>query len=370
LKITFKSKIQNGLDTISGPVTDVRSEIIAEIDSMVAYHGTPTVGAMLEARRYFAGDNVKYGLNRYSDSRFTGSPYYWGRYSRVSTPESYAGGTVVRSPNCNINAPDGKYCASEYITGSPTYISPFTHECQTNHIVLLTDGDPTADTAAANEVKAITGGGCVDQLGGRGTCGEEIASYLSTNDQHTFGGEQTITTHTIGFNFTTQWLKDVASEGGGGYYTADTASQLSSALSNIIDSVQDDGSSFVAPGATVDNFSKVSHRSDIYLALFQPKSTPDWSGNLKRYDFSGNPASLHDKNDEPALDSDTGNFKESSQSFWSTTTDGNIVSRGGAAGRLTPSTRNAYTYTGTNTDLTHESNEFSTDNDLITQWYF
>lgn len=366
LKVTFKSSIKSIQDEISGPVTDVRSEIISEIESMVAFHGTPTVGAMLEARRYFAGDMVQYGLNRYADSNYIGSPYYWGRYSRVSSPDSYTGGTVVRDPSCNINAPDGKYCASEHITGAPTYISPFTHECQTNHIVLLTDGEPTADSTAANEVKSITGAGCIDQSGGRGTCGEEIASYLSTNDQHTHGGEQTITTHTIGFNFTTQWLKDVASEGGGGYYTADTASQLSAALANIIDSVQDDGSSFVAPGATVDNFSKVSHRSDIYLALFQPKSTPGWNGNLKRYDFSGNPASLHDTNDNPALDGDTGSFKDSSQSFWSATPDGNIVAKGGAAGRLTPSTRNVYTFTGSNKSLTDDSNEFAADNDLIT----
>ena len=367
LKITFKSSIRSAQDEISGPVSDVRSEIISEIDSMVAKGGTPTVGAMLEARRYFAGENVNYGLNRFADSASTGFPQYRGRYSRVSTPDSYTGGTIVRDPRCNINAPDGVYCASEHITGTPIYVSPFTHECQSNHIVLLTDGIPTEDATAEDEVKALTGAGCVDQSGGKGTCGEELASYLHTNDQHTFSGDQTITTHTIGFNFTTQWLKDIANDGGGGFYTADTASQLSAALANIIDSVQDDGSSFVAPGATVDNFSKVSHRSDIYLALFQPRSTPDWNGNLKRYDFSGNPATLHDKNENPALDDDdSGNFKDSSQSFWSTTADGNIVAQGGAAGRLTPSTRNVFTYTGSNENLTDDTNEFSTDNDLIT----
>lgn len=363
LKITFKSNIQNTLDTITGPVTDVRSEIIAEIDSMVANHGTPTVGAMLEARRYFAGDQVKYGLNRYANYTSTSST---GRYSRVSTPDSYTGGTVVRDASCNINAPDGRYCASEHITGSPTYISPFTHECQSNHIVLLTDGEPNADSTAASEVMALTGGGCVDEPGGYGTCGEEIASYLSNYDQHSHSGDQTITTHTIGFNFTTQWLKDVASEGGGGYYTADTASQLSAALANIIDSVQDDGTTFVAPGATVDHFSKISHRNDIYLALFQPKSGPRWVGNLKRYDFSGKPAVLHDANDNPAIDPETGQFYNEAKSIWSATADGNHVPAGGAASRLVPGDRKLYTYTGTSSYLTADSNKFDESNDDIT----
>lgn len=368
LRIVFESQIQSAQDKINGPVTDVRSEIIAEIDSMVASGNTPTVGAMLEARRYFSGQNVRYGLNRYDNSTYADSPYYWGRYSRVSTPSSYTGGTVVRHNSCNTNAPDGKYCSTENITGQPVYISPFTHECQSNHIVLLTDGQPTADATAASRVTDLVPGGCVDQPGGKGTCGEEIAEYMSTNDQHTFGGDQFITTHTIGFNFTTQWLRDIAASGGGGYYTADTADQLSSALANIIDSVQDGGSSFVAPGATVDNFSKVSHRNDIYLALFQPKATPDWDGNLKRYDFTGNPAVLHDSQDppQPAIDPATGKFFDEAKSHWSLTADGNAVTQGGASGRITPTDRNVYTYTGSSEYLTHDTNAFKTGNALIT----
>ncbi len=368
LRIDFETQIRTAQDKINGPVTDVRSEIIAEVDAMTADHGTPTVGALLEAKRYFAGSDVHYGLNRFADRNAVKYPYYRGRYSRVSTPDSYTGGTVVRSASCYENALDGQYCSEEHITGSPVYVSPFTHECQTNHIVLLTDGDPTADSAAANSVISLTGSSCDEQSGGRGTCGEEIAEYMNTVDQHSFGGDQFITTHTIGFNFTTQWLKDVAKAGGGGYYTADTSLQLSSALANIIDSVQDESSSFVAPGATVDNFSKVSHRNDIYLALFQPQSTPGWKGNLKRYDFSGNPAQLHDASTpkKQAVDPETGKFHDDSKSHWSATADGNTIAAGGAASRLLPNARKVYTYTGTNPNLAHGSNAFSIDNGAIT----
>lgn len=138
------------------------------------------------------------------------------------------------------------------------------------------------------------------------------------------------------------------------------------ALSNIIASVQDESASFVAPGATVDNFSKVSHRSDIYLALFRPGATPAWTGNLKRYDYSGNPASLRDENKNPAVDPNTGNFYDTARSAWSNSADGNFVAKGGAAGRLNPASRNVYTYTGESDNLTLESNRFSADNAAIT----
>lgn len=366
LKIDYETKIRTSADKISGPVTDVRSEIIEEMDSIVAYHGTPTVGALLEARKYFAGGEVDYGKTRsiYHDTWIAGSPYYWGRYSRVSTPESYIGGSVSRNNSCTDNALDSVHCATEEIVGNAYYVSPFTHECQSNHIVLLTDGAPTSDSAAVSKVENIIGTSCEDKDGG--TCGEEIAQYMIENDQHSFDGDQFITTHTIGFNFTTQWLRDVASAGGGGFYTADSANQLSAALENIINSVQDDATTFVAPGATVDHFSKISHRNDIYLALFQPKSTPRWVGNLKRYDFSGSPAELYDVDGDPAVDSETGYFKDGSRSFWSASDDNNTVGAGGAAGRLVAGSRNIYTYAGTSKLLTNETNVFDADNEAIT----
>ncbi len=364
LKIEYETRIRTAADKVSGPVTDVRSEIIEEMEAMVASGGTPTVGALLEAQRYFAGDAVDYGKTRVHE--YADWPNYWGTYSRVSTPGSYTGGTVVRHSDCQENALDSRYCSTEHITGDPIYISPFTHECQSNHIVLLTDGYPTPDSTAANKVLSITGGTCEEKSGGNGTCGAEIAKHMFENDQHDFAGDQFITTHTIGFNFSTDWLRDVASDGGGSFYTADSAGQLSTALANIINSVQEEATTFVAPGATVDHFSKISHRSDIYLALFQPKASPQWVGNLKRYDFSGKPAVLTDANNEAAIDPETGEFKEGAQSIWSASPDGNSVPSGGAASRLTPSTRNIYTYTGTSKYLPHTSNEFDSDNDKIT----
>lgn len=358
LKITFKSQIRTAADQIDGPVTDVRSEIIQALNDMLPEGGTPTVGALLEGRRYFEGENVKYGKFRYYNSAYTGSPYYWGRYGRISHRESYTGGSVLKDNRCLSNALNGRYCATERISGTAKYISPIEDECQANHIVILTDGEPTVDSGAITEVKALTGGSCDPQKHDEGTCGEELADYLKESDNK-------IMTHTIGFNFTTQWLKDVASAGGGGYYTADTASQLSNALTSIINGVQDVNTTFVAPGVTVDRFSKLTHRNDLYLALFQPKSSPRWTGNMKRYQLNGNPLTLYDANNKRAMDSN-GDFKETAKSYWSDSADGNDVGKGGAAHELTNhSTRNIYTNISGN-DLTSTANAFTKSNSALT----
>lgn len=374
LKVKFKTFITSASDLITGPVSDVRTEIIEQLDDMIANHGTPTVGGLLEAQRYFSGSPVDYGLNREPNYNDTLWPSYQGRYSRVSHPDSYEGGTVQRDYRCLSNAMNSKYCANEVITGNPVYKSPITHECQTNHIVLLTDGSPTADPDSITDVTTLTGAGCDAEALDEGTCGEEIAEYMNTVDQHTgIDSEQSITTHTIGFNFNTNWLKDVADAGGGGFYTADSAAQLSSAFANILDSVQDVNTTFVAPGATVDRFSKLSHRSDLYLALFKPKATPGWVGNLKRYDILGDPPQLHDASEpdpKPAVDPVSGQFFPDTISAWSLTPDGNNVASGGAASRLDHTTRMVVSNISDSNELSLLANQVSSTNDLFTTAHF
>jgi type IV pilus assembly protein PilY1 len=358
LKIRYETRIRTASDKITGPVSDVRSEIIQVLNDMLPEGGTPTVGAMLEAKRYFEGDDVEYGKFRYPFSQYHGAPHYWGKYGRISHEDSYTGGNPVRSHLCLTNALNGINCPSEQIAGPAKYISPIESECQSNHIVLLTDGYPTVDAPTRSAVTGLTGSSCDPQQFDQGTCGEELAEFLKDSDTP-------ITTHTIGFNFTTQWLRDVAQAGGGGFYTADTADQLSEALNRIISGVQDVNTTFVAPGVTVDRFSRLTHRNDLYLALFQPKSTPRWVGNMKRYELNGQPVSLYDANDNLAIDPATGQFFESAQSYWSDSADGNNVSAGGAAHELDHNVRKVYTDINGD-DLTAVGNVFDISNSDLT----
>ena len=123
---------------------------------------------------------------------------------------------------------------------------------------------------------------------------------------------------------------------------------------------------FTAPGATVNQFNRLSHRDDIYFALFQPSDRPTWSGNLKRYKLGVSSttgddteeANILDVNETIAVDSETGFFRSSARSFWTrldsdgnatTEADGANVQQGGAASRIGANdmgNRKLYTYTG------------------------
>jgi len=342
------------------------------LDQLVTGGKTPTVGALLEAKRYLAGENVVYGKFRAKGDENGNPKNNVPRYSRVSHPDTYTGGEVVRDDECQDNALNSFKCRDEKITGDPVYISPVTHECQPNHIILLTDGDPTEDPEAVAATKALTGGTCVVQEDDRGTCGIELAEHLNDVDlftnQKTGNSDQTITTHAIGFNFSTPWLRDVANKGGGGYFTASTANDLTAAISTIVSNVERIDSTFVAPGATIDQFSRLSHREDVYMSLFKPNLTPSWIGNVKKYNLKGSPPKLLDMNANEAVDPDTGTFVEGAKSFWSATADGNNIELGGAASRLDPQDRRLYTKAPDVTDnsLTATVNRIAYDNDLIT----
>ena len=336
-----------------------RDKLKQVLQGMKYAGGTPSVEAFYEATRYFKGLSIDYGKER-----GLGSSKH--QYHRVSHPESYTGGSLNRSSDCSDDNLNSSNCKYEKIENSPTYISPMNDVCQSNHIVMLSDGSPTSDDAIS-KVKALTGvSSCTDR--GRGTCGEELAYFLKNNDQTTaVAGMQDITTYTIGFNFTSDWMKDVAAAGGGSFYVADSSAQLVDAFNNILSEILKVDTTFVSPGATVNQFNRLTHRNDIYFSLFKPSEKPTWSGNLKQYRLAGEPSQLVDANGNPAVDETTGFFKDTSQSFWSSVVDGNDVTTGGAANELNVVTRKVYSDLTSNTLLAHSSNLVHENNNNLTK---
>ena len=166
-----------------------------------------------------------------------------------------------------------------------------------------------------------------------------------------------IITHTIGFNISSSWIQDVAAAGTGSYFEASSSTDLINALTSITSQILDTGSTVVAPSVTIDQFTRLSHREEVYLALFQPRSTANWSGNLKRYAFNGENPTLRDRDGNVAVDPATGEFLPGSRSFWSENPDGESVTEGGAASRLNKNTRKMYSYLASGvTDLTSIAN--------------
>ncbi|MFT5720705.1 MAG: type IV pilus assembly protein PilY1 [Motiliproteus sp.] len=340
----------------------VRSEMIDAVQSLPDDGWTPIVDTLYEAARYYRGEPVDYGR-----TRGTGGNKH---LKRISHPDSYAGGLVVYPDGCTAENPGSGDCAGESLVDQadsvPTYITPITEDCQANYIVLLTDGFANHNNSI-QKIKALTGETrCVGNDDNE-ECGIELANFLHTQDQLSRAQDQTIKTYTIGLEFETAWLTSLAEAGGGAFFQAESASDLTSVFDTIIKTIKAVNTTFVQPSVTINQFNRFSHRDDVYFSLFKPQETAKWYGNLKKYQLKGSPATLYDNRSpqQPAIDPLTGFFGIDSQSFWSVDEDGNAVEKGGAASKI-PVTRHLYTNVS-GAELSVSANAFHESNPLISK---
>ena len=234
---------------------------------------------------------------------------------------------------------DALFTARQYFAGnhrenSNLVPSPIALECQQNHIVLVTDGQPDDNPPVVSEVEAVIGE-CADRTiennegdVNNGNCGEELADYLFTTDQSESVANSTVFTHTIGFNFDDPWLGDIASAGGGQNFNVTAPSALLDAFNSIFNSFS---STFAAPTVSVDSFNESRHSDEIYYSQFQPFTTVRWNGNVKKYRLLD--GVLVDSREAPLLLADN-SIDPNSQSLWADAADGAAVADGGFAARL------------------------------------
>lgn len=244
--------------------------------------------------------------------------------------------------------------AANYLRGSRSgFDSPITSACQTTHLVVLTDGQASGN-GAQTAIKSLTGATCTgDSTDTNEQCGRSLAKWMGITDQSTDAGDNFITTHTIGFALGANaqaktFLSDMASEGKGGAYTAENAGQLTEAFDKILQDVLSVDTTFVSPGATVNQFNRQSNKNEVYFALFKPSDKNRWTGNLKRYALNSQSGDIIlDADSVGAINSSTGFFKDTARSFWTTGDDGNNTALGGVAKQLpSAGSRKAYTYLG------------------------
>lgn len=256
-------------------------------------------------------------------------------------------------------------------SNSSKYQSPIVSECQTNNIVILTDGEPTFDAYQSGGNYDSNDGVSRDVIESKvgncsGNCLEEVAEYMFKNDLRSdLVDTQNIKTYTIGFDLPKKdFLIDTAKVGGGTFYEANNADDLDQALKGILNETKATATTFVTPGVAVNTFNRLNHREELYFAVFQPLETPEWQGNLKRYKL-GSDGVVYDADEDPAIDSKTGYFATSAKSFWSGADDGSNVLLGGAAENLptTNTDRRVFTYlSGGSLDLSDASNAISVSN--------
>ncbi|MFV0277201.1 MAG: pilus assembly protein [Parahaliea sp.] len=282
------------------------------VNSLTADGNTPLCESMYEAYRYLAGEKVLYGTEM-GATRYDALP----RDTQAEQGDSY------KSP--------GTDCAYTYI-------------------ILMTDGEPTQDTAANTYIETLTGKTCKNY--GSKNCLPELAEYMANNDLDgdTTNGNQYGITYTIGFTTNQQLLSDTAAKGKGQYYTANNADELTKAFQGALVSILSKETTFTSPSVAVNSFTRTQSRNEVFYAMFKPGDTVDWIGNIKKLKIdSADQVKLVDANGATAIDPSTGYIKETAVTFWNTAADGGKVEMGGVGARLVarnPSTRKIYSNIG------------------------
>jgi len=379
----LRIKVNGALATGGSGFKTVRTRLKEIVDDLDHAGHTPIVDTLYEASRYYRGDSVYWGLTRGFDrslGNFNASNTNdtVRRNTRVSHPSSYTGGFVVRDPACtdaNLNAPE---CITETILGAAQYTSPITDICQGNNIVLLTDGIANHNDSEALIKSYIPTATCVSSNSDE-ACARDLVDWMHNSDMSTaHSGDQTINMYTIGFNFSGDLLRDMASMGGGQFYEASTSNELANVFKAIITDILARTTSFATPSLSVNAFNRLFHRNEVYFSLFKPTARARWEGNTKKYQLCESTANgctlgeILDVNGDPAIGTNN-RILDTAESFWSGITDGNQVDVGGAGNEMQlNSVRRVFTYTDTlappsNENLDQAVNEVKDANATVTK---
>lgn len=252
------------------------------------------------------------------------------RYMLGMSPTDYAktGEAIENKPNPAINWRNGR--------SDKLYVSPINplNQCDSNHIIVMTDGQPTSDSDY-HSVTNLTGGSCYSSW----ECQRKLAAWLYNNGQsrpRNSNGWSTKSIQTwqvaLGTQNVVGEMDRVANSGGTGVARrANNVQELANEFLDILDLISKDMRSVTSAGVSMNQANRLQHLEQLYFAVFQPDVAGLWHGNLKRYQASAD--AVLDASGTAAVDDD-GLFKESARSFWSGSADGSDVDKGGARGQL------------------------------------
>lgn len=302
---------------------DAREEAKQLVNGLEGTSNTPTMEAYSEMARYMMGLGP-------SD------------YARDGEAEEYEPRPAVNMEwGCIRENRWG--CQEEGWVSTDQYDSPMDMEnqCESNHVVVMTDGEPTQDYDYES-VRDITGGYCNSTW----SCQKEMASWLVDGGRNHKG--RSVKTWQVAFGIDSsssqaQDMLEVAKAGGtgptddpeepGGVFFADNADSLTKAFNEILAFVSEDSQTITSPGVSVNQNNRLEHLDQLYYAMFKPEKSSVWPGNLKRYRLDSD--GVMDANGSPALDTETGYVRESAKSYWTDgEADGADVRKGGARAEL------------------------------------
>lgn len=352
------------------PVTPMKSDaktaVKGLVDQLPASGNTPTLEAYTEMVRYMLGEKP---TKSYAESGQATS----------TNPE--------RSVHITRVCKDGT-CRNQF---SSNYDSPVNmkNQCETNHIIVMTDGAPTSDVDSTSSSyvrnKAGTNKGCGTGTGVSNSyaCQAALAEWLfnegeDVEDNSGKVARKSIKTWQVGFQMSSsnhRNMDNVAEKGGTDFARqANNVNELTKAFIDILDLVDRDSRNISSPGVAVSAMNSFQHQDILLYSVFQPGESSYWEGNLKKYRYAtldpdGNevkqlPANTRirvsddgqklevvnkkgevvkrngkdftlkqailDANGNEAVDPDTGFFKPTAKSLWSNVVDGTDATKGGA----------------------------------------
>lgn len=215
------------------------------------------------------------------------------------------------------------YCAQygEIRSADGNYASPMNlaNQCESNHVLIFTDGAPNGTVYDQD---------FADCDGDSYACQRDIAAYLA--DENINAKKRKVKTYNIGLYMGNNQssMESVSTDGAEGTFNADNAEALAKAFAGMVDLVKKNARSFSAPGVAVNQMNRLEHLDQLYYAVFEPKKSSYWEGNLKRYRVLND--KIVDVREFAAIDPATGFFASTAKSFWSSKEDGADVSLGGA----------------------------------------
>lgn len=262
-------------------------------------------------------------------------------------------------------------------------IKPGSGTCQDNHLVIVSRGSPSGDnklqsytnniTSQDGKVLAAVQGACPDGVGDQKTCMDDLSKFMYEHDlspvangQNNDGSPvvQNIITHGVTLGTSVEEIEFASLvHGGGNFLKVSNPKTLEEELKKLFDDIIKKNSTFVTPSISVNSFNRLQNLNELYYSLFQPKKAQIWDGNLKKYKLTK--GVITDKNGDPAVDTTTGLFNESSQSYWSAEIDGDEAGLGGFASNLTV-LRNVFTDFDTSAGLRTTVNLLNESNSKIT----
>jgi len=363
----------------STPANDTLTKIICDIGSETA---TPLEETLYEAYLYYKGNTAFYG------DQNTSSTVYPIEDSAVRSGGSYYS-PILEDPSF-----------LKYDKNSNGSITIDDLSCERAYIVLMTDGSPYLDVDAHSKIATATSDSNCTTSVGEGQCLDELSKYMFENDLDgdSSNSTQDIVTHTVGFTTNQTLLENTASNGGGEYYTANSADELQSAFESIFTGINDAATTFTSPGTGSSAANDARSLDYVYNSFLKPANTPRWSGNLKKYrldivqngfESDGTTPKLEfkvvDVNNKIVYD-DTGKIISVAngntdgngqnydvKSIWSSSADTDQIELGGAGASISNySTRNVYTNLDTDADSSTQDvfSDFDTTNSDLTYAMF